>query len=308
MQKFVVSQAAAMQRLDRFVADHTGLSRGAAMRLIADGLVQVDGRIGKKGISLQVGQTVALPEQTQDDLTTPPVPDASLPLQVLYEDADVVVVNKPQGQACHPLRAGETGTVASAVVARFPSCAQAAQPVREGGVCHRLDTDTSGVLLFAKTPTAWQLLRADFAEGRIDKEYLALVVGNPTDDEFDVTLPLLSGRNGSPKMQVATTTEEIYHPAALDAHTCFSVEQRGPEHTLLRVIAKTGRRHQIRAHLSHLGLPIVGDPIYGQSEPGGQFLHASRLTFPSPSQPERRIHVDAPLPADRAALLAKLTP
>jgi len=308
VQKFLVDAAAAHQRLDRFVADHSGLSRGAAMRLIADGLVQVDGRIGKKGVALLAGQTVTLPTEAQNDLTTPPVADPSLPLTILYEDADVVVISKPQGMACHPLRAGEPGTAASAIVARYPECAKAAEPVREGGVCHRLDTDTSGALLFAKTPSAWQKLRRDFAEGLVEKEYLALVVGSPSDDEFDVTLPLLAGRGGSPKMTVATTPEEIYHPAALDAHTCFVVERRGPEHTLLRVSAKTGRRHQIRVHLAHLGLPIVGDPLYGRGEPGGQFLHASRLTFSSPSQPGKRIAVEAPLLQDRAELLAKLVP
>ena len=308
MQKFLVDAAAAHQRLDRFVADHSGLSRGAAMRLIADGLVQVDGRIGKKGVALLAGQTVTLPLEAQNDLTTAPVAAPSLPLTVLYEDVDVVVISKPQGMACHPLRAGEPGTAASAVVARYPECAKAAEPVREGGVCHRLDTDTSGALLFAKTPSAWQKLRSDFAEGLVEKEYLALVVGSPSDDEFDVTLPLLAGRGGSPKMTVATTPEEIYHPAALDAHTCFVVARRGPEHTLLRVSAKTGRRHQIRVHLAHLGLPIVGDPLYGRGEPGGQFLHASRLTFSSPSQPSKRITVEAPLLQDRAELLAKLVP
>ncbi len=278
------------------------------MRLIADGLVAVDGRVGKKGVSLLAGQTVSVPDDVQDDVTAPPVAQPELPLELLYEDADVVVVCKPQGQACHPLRAGERGTIANAVVACFPTCASAATPVREGGVCHRLDTDTSGALLFAKTPTAWQKLRSDFSEGRVEKEYLALVVGSPSDDEFDVTLPLLAGRGGSPKMQVATTPEEIYHPDALDAHTAFSVERRGPNHTLLRVSAKTGRRHQIRVHLAHLGLPIWGDPLYGQGEPDGQFLHASVLRFDSPSDPGKRISVTAPLPAERALLLDRLVP
>ncbi len=308
--KLLVEATGANQRLDRFVADHFGMSRGAAMRLIADGLVAVDGRVGKKGVTLLAGQTVSLPEDVQDDVTAPPVAQPELPLTVLYEDADVVVVNKPQGQACHPLRAGERGTIANAVVARFPSCASAATPVREGGACHRLDTDTSGALLFAKTAAAWQKLRGDFSEGRVEKEYLALVVGSPSpsDDEFDVTLPLLAGRGGSPKMHVATTPEEIYHPDALDAHTAFSVERRGPNHTLLRVSAKTGRRHQIRVHLAHLGLPIWGDPLYGQGEPGGQFLHASLLRFVSPSDSSKPISVTAPLPPERAQLLLRLLP
>ena len=331
---FVVEDAVAHSRLDHFVAQRTGLSRAAAMRLISEGLVQVDGRAGKKGALLTPGQTVALKVDPQDAQTAPPVPQPELPLTVLYQDADVVVVQKPAGMPCHPLRAGELNTVANALVARHPECVKAGFPEREGGLCHRLDTFTSGALLAARTRPAWQALRAGFSAAAglggerasdvsIDKEYLALCYGSPTEDEFELTLPLLpgTGPDGHRKVLVASTSEQIYRPDALDAHTRFAVQARGGGYVLLRVTALTGRRHQIRAHLAHLGLPLVGDTLYGGPEvdpqvlaslgadaeaAGGYFLHAQRLSFPSPSKPTQRITVEAPLPKARERLLEKL--
>lgn len=301
---FSIEEADHGQRLDRFVAERAQVSRALAMRLIAQGDVRVDSRVGKKGMTLQVGQTVSVPPDTPDDLTTPPGPNPALPLSVLYADDAVVVVNKPTGQACHPLRAGEQNTVANAVVARFPACALAATPAREGGVCHRLDLHTSGALLFAQTPQAWRKLRDDFSAGLVKKEYLALVVGEPPHDEFELTLPLLPGRAGHPKVRVAATPDEIYAPQALDAHTSCTVLVRSCGYALLSVLAHTGRRHQIRAHLGHAGLPIVGDPVYGQPAEGGQLLHALRLSFVSPTDATVKRSVTAPVPPDRAALFA----
>lgn len=301
-----VEPAHASPRLDRFVADHTGFSRSTVLRLIASGQVRIDGRLGKKGTTLATGQTVAVPQDAQDDLGTPPAPDPSLPLEVLYEDDDVVVVSKAPGQACHPLRADERGTCAHAVAARYPTCATASTPLREGGVCHRLDKETSGALLFAKTNEAFLALRADFSNGLVKKEYLALCVGAPASDTFDVRLPLLPGKHGSPKVRVAVTPEEMYDKEALDAHTHVTVLSRSAKHTLLRVVPHTGRRHQIRVHLSHLGLPILGDALYGEVHPLGHFLHALKLTFRSPSHPQKEISVTAPLPKERQALLSEL--
>jgi 23S rRNA pseudouridine1911/1915/1917 synthase len=306
-------------RLDHFVAERTGLSRGAAMRLIAEGQVLLDGRVGKKGAMLLTGQTVAFKAPPLDPQTTPPEPQPELPLSVLYEDAAVVVVSKPAGMACHPLRAGELGTVANALLARYPECAQASDSPREGGLCHRLDTFTTGALLAARTPAAWQAMRAAFSAGQIDKEYLALVAGVPTEEEFDLALPLLggSGPDGHRRVLVAATPDQMYRKGALDAYTRFVVLQRGRRFTLLSAHAQTGRRHQIRAHLAHLGLPLVGDELYGGPRPqdlgpladalatasSGYFLHASRLKFPSAGA---TVVVEAPLPAARQQLLTAL--
>jgi 23S rRNA pseudouridine1911/1915/1917 synthase len=324
---FVVDSAAASHRLDHFVAERTGLSRGAAMRLIAEGLVLLDGRVGKKGATLLAGQTVAFKAPPLDPQTTPPDPQPELPLTVLYEDAAVVVVNKPAGLACHPLRAGERDTVANALVARYPECATASDTAREGGLCHRLDTFTTGALLAARTPAAWRALRAAFSAGQIDKEYLALVAGVPADDEFDLALPLLGGAGpeGHRRVMVAATPDQMYSKGALDAYTRFAVLKRGRRFTLLKASAQTGRRHQIRAHLAHLGLPLVGDELYGGPQPQelgpldladpqatllaarGYFLHAARLTFAAlGSATGSPIVVEAPLPPARQLLLTAL--
>ncbi len=326
---FVVDATATSARLDHFVAERTGLSRGAAMRLISDGLVLLDGRVGKKGATLRAGQTVALKAPPLDPQATPPVAEPALPLEVLYEDAAVVVVNKPAGRACHPLRAGETGTVANALVARYPECAAASASPREGGLCHRLDTFTTGALLAARTPAAWSALRAAFSAGQIDKEYLALVAGVPTEDEFDLALPLLggSGPEGHRRVMVAATPDQMYRTGALDAYTRFVVLSRGRRFTLLRAHAQTGRRHQIRAHLAHLGLPLVGDELYGGPLPQdvgpleltdreatlaaarGYFLHAARIQFAAPGAAAatgKTVVVEAPLPAARQLLLTAL--
>lgn len=326
---FVVEPAEQSCRLDSFVAERTGLSRGAALRLFTERQVLLDGRVGKKGEVLAAGQRVELRGPPLDPQTTPPQPQPELPLTVLYQDADVVVLNKPAGMPCHPLRPGELGTVANSLVARYPECAGASASPREGGLGHRLDTFTTGALAAARTPAAWQALRAAFAAGQVDKEYLALVAGVPAEDEFDLALPLLSGGgpDGHRRVLVATTPDQMYRKGAQDAYTRFVVLSRGRRFTLLQAQAQTGRRHQIRAHLAHLGLPLVGDELYGGPRPQdagpldladapatlaaapGYFLHAARLRFPALSPQAAagtRISVEAPLPAARQLLLAAL--
>lgn len=326
---FVVEPAEQSCRLDIFIAERTGLSRGAALRLFTGRQVLLDGRVGKKGEVLAAGQRVELRGPPLDPQTTPPQPQPELPLTVLYQDAAVIVLNKPPGMPCHPLRPGELGTVANALVARYPECAGASDNPREGGLGHRLDTFTTGALAAARTPAAWQALRAAFSAGQVDKEYLALVAGVPAEDEFELALPLLSGGgpDGHRRVLVATTPDEMYRKGAQDAYTRFVVLSRGRHFTLLQAQAQTGRRHQIRAHLAHLGLPLVGDELYGGPRPQdagpldladaaatlaaapGYFLHAARLRFPalSPSaSPGARISVEAPLPAARQLLLAAL--
>jgi 23S rRNA pseudouridine1911/1915/1917 synthase len=325
-QTFVVEPGEISSRLDQFVAQRTGLSRGAAMRLITEGQVLLDGRIGKKGTLVAAGQTVALHEQPLDPKMTPPVPQPEQPLAVLYEDPAVVVVNKPAGMPSHPLRAGELGTVANALVARYPECSRASDARREGGLCHRLDTFTTGTLLAARTAVAWRTLRAAFSAGKVEKEYLALVAGVPKADEFDLALPLLAGPgpDGYRRVLVATTPDQMYRRDAMDAYTRFVVKQRGSRFTLVQAYAQTGRRHQIRAHLAHLGLPLCGDELYGGPRPqdlgplglsdetlaaaAGYFLHASRLQFPAlgGAAAAETITVDAPLPDARQQLLTAL--
>lgn len=325
---FVVADAEAGSRLDRFVAQHVGLSRAAAIRLIEQGQVRVGPRLGRKGTTLAAGDVVtmeaAVASAQARDEDVPPVPQPELPLSVLYEDGDVVALNKPVGLPSHPLRPGERGTAVNALVARYPECAGASEHAREGGLCHRLDVFTSGVLLAARTRDAWRSLRAAFQKGLVEKEYLALVAGQPLGEEGHIDLPLRPepgpGTGKRERVEVVGK-ERAYDPGVMDAETRFTVERRGGSHALLRVMPRTGRRHQIRAHLSYLGLPILGDLVYGgpaldaglaqeispahYDDVQGQWLHAAVLRFPSPSD-GRLIEVRAPLPAGRQRVLDHL--
>lgn len=309
--EFIAQAGESPSRLDQFVAARTGLSRNAARRLIDEGQVRVEGRISRKaGLILASGQRILLAEPARDPRRTPPVPQPELPLEVLYEDTDLVAVNKPAGWPSHPLRPGERGTLASALVARYPECVAANPEAREGGLCQRLDLYTSGVIIAARHAEAFSALRTYFHDGRVEKEYLALVVGVPEEDTLEVTAPILPapGPERHRRLIAATSPEEIYHPEALDAETRFVVLKRGRRYSLLCATTKTGRRHQVRVHLSYLGLPLLGDTLYGAppleaNVPAGYFLHASRISFPGRAA-GTTLSIEAPLSPERARFLA----
>jgi 23S rRNA pseudouridine1911/1915/1917 synthase len=174
-------------RLDLFVGEALGLSRAHLKRLFDEGHIRLNGRSAKKGQLVEAGQRVRV---TVEEQRREAVADASaFELAVLHEDAQLVFVDKPAGRPSHPLKPGETGTVANALVARYPECAEASVDAREGGLCHRLDVETSGVLLAARTRSAWEAMRQAFSGRDVDKRYLALVTG-PLADEGDIELPL----------------------------------------------------------------------------------------------------------------------
>lgn len=291
MTEWVVPATEAGARVDRFVAARLGISRHAVWRLLERGAVRVGGKRARKGQRLTPGDRVSLsePVPSADDLR--PLPEPQAPLVVLREEPDLIFISKPPGQPSHPLRPGELGTTANALVARHPECAVASEDPREGGLVHRLDTGTSGVLVAARSREAWQATRDEFRGGRVKKEYVALVAGAPSLDQGAIEAPLATRGKRS-----------VVDPLGREARTEWRVEERLGPHTLLRLTTSTGRMHQVRAHLAHAELPIVGDALYGgppEAELVGHFLHAERLTL-------RGIEVSAPLPDDRLALLARL--
>lgn len=292
-------------RLDLVLAARfPGVGRRRWAALFADGAVQVDGARARKGDRVGPGARVTLREAPATGVDLAPRPQPELGLAVLVTWPALVAVDKPAGWPSHPLRAGETGTVANALVARFPECAGAGRDPREAGLVHRLDRGTSGVLLAARDPAAWQELRRAFAAGEVDKRYLALVAGSVDDGACDLPLRA-AGQRAAPARRGDR--------GALPATTSWRVLGRAAGATLVEARAATGRMHQVRAHLAAVGAPLVGDPLYGGPEAieaaGEQiavtlpFLHAASLEL---GHAGLRLAARAPLPADRAALLSRL--
>ena len=286
-----VTAADAGERLDAFLAGPLG-SRARAQRLIDDGLVLVDGAPRPKRHRLRGGESV-----TVEEVEPPPQDDRSdAPYEVRYEDGDLLVVDKPAGVVVHPARGHRTGTLAQALAGR---AAGGPDPWR-AGIVHRLDRDTSGLLVVAKTEEAHRRLRALMKARRIEREYLALVEGRPPARTGTIDAPLGRDRRERKRMSVDTDVPRT-------AVTHFAVERALPASTLLRVRLETGRTHQIRAHLQAIGHPVAGDPEYGRAGLYGlerQFLHAARLAFDHPIT-GRRVDVESPLPQDLVAALER---
>ncbi|AEI65983.1 RluA family pseudouridine synthase [Corallococcus macrosporus] len=287
------------QRVDLFVGEALGLSRARLKRLFEAGAVKVNGRPAKKGLTLTAGQHIAVEVEEE---SREAVPDADFPLTVLHEDDSLVFVDKPAGRPSHPLQSGETGTVANALVARYPECAQASVDAREGGLCHRLDVETSGVVVAARTRDAWNAVREAFGSRAVDKRYLALVTG-PLADEGDIDLPLRHHPRHPDRVEPAPSGAAD----AREAVSKFTVLSRSGEFSVVEVKILTGVLHQVRAHLAGVGAPIVGDSLYGGREApelGRFFLHARSLGLTHP-QTKRAMTVHSPLPPELRAELER---
>lgn len=301
------------KRLDRFLVDALpALSRARARTLLENGQVRVNGRRPRKGDPLVEGAEVvvegALPPQDFD-----PIPAREMGLTVRHEDASIVVVDKPAGVATHPLRPEERDTLANAVIARFPETRGVGFHRREPGLLHRLDTDTSGLVIIARDAATFEALRAQTKSGEITKRYLALVEGEVGADGV-VELPLVPHRKDPKRVEVVT--EHVRLRAGTKTHpatTRYRVARRFEGFTLLEVELTAGYRHQVRAHLESIGHPLVGDALYrGPAVPeelgvslDRHFLHASDVLLRHP-QTGAELRVVSPLPEDLAAVLGKL--
>jgi 23S rRNA pseudouridine1911/1915/1917 synthase len=286
-----VPAAAAGERLDSFLAAPLG-SRARAQRLIDDGRVLVDGRPRPKRHRLAGGERVEVEEPGPEP--APPASDA--PFAIAWEDEHLVVVDKPAGVVVHPARGHRTGTLSQALEGRAVG---GEDPLR-AGIVHRLDRDTSGLLVVAKSEEAHRGLRATLSARRMRREYLALVEGRPPARTGTIDAPL--GRDRRSRTRISIDTD-----SPRQAVTHFVIEQALPTSTLLRVRLETGRTHQIRVHLEAIDHPVAGDPEYGHPGLfglGRQFLHAARLAFNHPLTGEP-VDVDSLLPDDlREALKA----
>jgi 23S rRNA pseudouridine1911/1915/1917 synthase len=312
----IVPAALAGERVDRAVALVTGRSRSAVAALIAAGAVRLSGRV-----VVSRHERVAAGARLELEIAAPgelvglePAEPGSVPFTVVYEDRDIVVVDKPAGVVVHPGAGHRGGTLAAGLLARYPDLAQAAQegagtPLRPG-IVHRLDKDTSGLLVVARTPAAWRVLAAQLGSRSMGRVYETLVLGRLVADEGTVDAPI--GRSLRDRTRMAVSA------GGRQARTSYRVLSRFStpvEATYAEARLESGRTHQIRVHLAAIGHPIAGDARYGGGlTPAARavlglerpFLHAGRLRLVHPSTGEER-EWNAPLPDELAAVLTRLS-
>ncbi len=313
--ELIVAPEESGRRLDAFLAHHfTDYSRVHLRRVITAGGVKIDRRGGKPAYRLKPGQRVeiVLPEIPREA----PAPE-NIPLDIIYEDDHLAVVNKPPGMVVHPARGNWSGTLAGALQYRFGRNLSAAGGPSRPGIVHRLDRDTSGAILIALSDLSHAKLAAQFADRSVEKEYFALVVGCLDRDRDLIDEPI--GVHPKVRQQMAIRRND---PRARSARTFYEAAERFDGFAAVKVALMTGRTHQIRVHLNHVGTPVLCDRRYGgrsritrgeiRHDPtdelvllARQALHARRLKFIHPAT-DRPMEVEAPLPEDMATVLAEL--
>ncbi|MGB2955918.1 MAG: RluA family pseudouridine synthase [Anaerolineales bacterium] len=285
-------------RLDKFLADYLEkYSRSFIQKLISEGRVNVDGfPIYKKSELLNPGAEV--------EVTIPPARDTTLvgediPLDILFENDDLIVINKPAGMVVHPALGHASGTLVQAVLGYAPEI-EGVGGIKRPGLVHRLDQNTSGVIMLAKNDRAHQFLQDQFQARTVNKQYLALVDGRPPTPQGRVEVAI--GRDSKYRQRMAPALDRDGKEAISEYFT----QEVFPEHTLIKVSILTGRTHQIRVHMAFLGCPVVGDTVYGRKKPSikiqRQFLHAFRLSILIPGEKTKKTF-EAPLASELVEIL-----
>jgi 23S rRNA pseudouridine1911/1915/1917 synthase len=298
---FEVAEGDDGKRLDVFLSgEMEELTRSFIQKLIAEGLAAVNGAPARASYRVRPRDLVELQVPDPEGLELAGEP---IPLDIYYEDGDVIVVNKPRGMVVHPAEGNYSGTLVHALLYHCRDLSGIGGVTRPG-IVHRLDKDTSGLIVAAKNDLAHLDLARQFKDRLITRFYLALVHGRVKEQTGAVEAPI--GRDPRDRQKMAVVWKNGKH-----AVTGYRVLRRFPDYTCLELKLETGRTHQIRVHLSFIGHPLVGDPKYGPSRPhlslNGQFLHAAALGFSHPRK-GTRIELEAPLPGELAAVLQKLTP
>ena len=282
-------------RLDKYVVEKCReLSRTHVQRLIGDGYITVNDRVAKAGLKLDSGDRISI---VKPPISSSPLLPEAIPLKIIYEDDDLLVIDKPAGLTVHPAP-GHTGhTLVNAILSYFPHLADISDSLRPG-IVHRLDKDTSGVMLVAKNSAAQLNLINQFKNHSVVKAYLGLVKGHLIPEDGIIEAPI--GRDPRNRKRMAVVGEG----RGSEACTQYHVVKYIGNYTLLEVRPETGRTHQIRVHLLAIGYPVVGDPMYGVKSAylSRQFLHASRLGFHLPSTGEY-VEFTCDLPIDLAQVL-----
>ena len=285
-------------RLDAFLSADGALTRSQAARLIAEGRVRVNGKPAAKSARLSGGETVTVDVPQLRETALPP---QDIPLDVVYEDDDVIVVNKPTGLVVHPAPGHPDGTLVNALLHHCGDSLSGIGGEKRPGIVHRIDRDTSGLIIAAKNDAAHLALSAQLKDHSLSRTYECLVTGNMKQDSGTVDAPI--GRSSADRKKMAVV------PTGRHAVTHWEVVARYPGVTHLRCRLETGRTHQIRVHMAYIGHPILGDTVYGAKKPvpglTGQCLHAAGLRFVHPRTGEP-VELHCPLPPEFTAMLQKL--
>jgi 23S rRNA pseudouridine1911/1915/1917 synthase len=301
MTDHIVPESLEGARLDKAVAELVpGASRAQVKRAIEAGAVRVNGRRAPKGALVKSGDTLSVDDTTLGRADAPAVPTPDAPLVVRFESASVLVVDKPAGQPSAPLRAGETGTLANALVGRYPALAGIGYSPREPGLLHRLDTDTSGLVIVARTEEAFTRLKAALKAEQIDKEYLLVCTAEELPDEGTIAFPIANHPKDQRRVYPCVHPRDVMRYEPRPASTGYRVEKRSGPWALVRVSVRRALRHQIRAHFAAINHPLAGDTLYGGPEVralGRHALHAARVALAG------EFDVTSPLPDEIADLV-----
>lgn len=299
MKEYIVSQEEKGKRLDTYIPSvDTDITRTSAQRLIEDGNILVNGKNAKVSYKIQENDkiSVEIPEPKQIELKA-----QNIPIEIIYEDSDIIVVNKPKGMVVHPANGNPDGTLVNAIMAICKDSLSGIGGEIRPGIVHRIDKDTSGLLIVAKNDNAHVKMSEQIKNHEVKKTYIALVRGVFKENEATIDMPI--GRSTSDRKKMAVNKN------GKNAITHIKVLKRFDKYTLLKVNIETGRTHQIRVHLSHIGYPIVGDYTYsnGKNEFDviGQCLHAQKLEFKHPIT-QKDMCLEAELPQYFNDILDKL--
>lgn len=287
------------KRLDVFLAERADMTRSRAEKLIRDGLAQVDGKIVEKpGLALRAGQAVEL---TVPEVKPSTVEAQDIPLEIVYQDDDLAVVYKPSGMVVHPAAGNPDGTMVNALLKRLDNLSGIGGEMRPG-IVHRIDKDTSGLLLVAKNDRSHLILSEQIKAHTVERAYRAILIGRMKESEGDVSGPI--GRHPTDRKKMAVTPK-----GSRSAVTHWEVIARYRGYTHIRCRLETGRTHQIRVHMAHIGHPLLGDGLYGAPCPDrgltGQCLHARELKFIHPRTGEKTV-ISTDLPEYFTAILSSL--
>lgn len=287
------------KRIDAFIADNTDITRSRATNLLADGNVTVNGQVKGKSYKVKTGDQIVINVPDPVELDAKP---QDIPLDIVYEDDDLLVVNKPKGMVVHPAAGNMEGTLVNALLFHCKGRLSGINGVMRPGIVHRIDKDTSGLLIVAKNDAAHTHLAEQIKEHSFTREYEAVVYGNIKADNGSIDAPI--GRHPIKRKQMAVTAQN-----SKNAVTHYTVLKRFGDFTHVRLRLETGRTHQIRVHMSYIGHAVAGDEVYGPKNVikslGGQCLHAKKIGFIHPST-NQYMEFDSELPQYFNSFLDKM--